>query len=139
MLHEPAEEVKAADIGSARIEKTINDMVDVMRAGPGVGLAAPQIGVPLQVCNSSIKFTRGHKGRCSCCIRTFVSRMQCNHFVVWCLKYTIVFSFLVCTRLEFQRCRSLLQMLIPVAECVGVVDVDYCVGGHEGAHELHLP
>lgn len=49
MLHEPAEEVKKQDIGSARIEKTINDMVDVMRAGPGVGLAAPQIGVPLQV------------------------------------------------------------------------------------------
>lgn len=49
VLHEPAEEVKKEDIGSARIEKTINDMVDVMRAGPGVGLAAPQIGVPLQI------------------------------------------------------------------------------------------
>ncbi|KAG0562342.1 hypothetical protein KC19_9G138800 [Ceratodon purpureus] len=49
VLHEPAEEVKSEDIGSARIEKTINDMVDVMRAGPGVGLAAPQIGVPLQI------------------------------------------------------------------------------------------
>lgn len=49
VLHEPAEEVKKQDIGSARIEKTINDMVDVMRAGPGVGLAAPQIGVPLQI------------------------------------------------------------------------------------------
>lgn len=49
VLHEPAEEVMREDIGSARIEKAINDMVDVMRAGPGVGLAAPQIGIPLQI------------------------------------------------------------------------------------------
>jgi len=49
VLHEPAEEVKREEIGSARVEKTINDMVDVMRNGPGVGLAAPQIGVPLQI------------------------------------------------------------------------------------------
>lgn len=61
MLHEPAEEVMREDIGSARIEKAINDMVDVMRAGPGVGLAAPQIGIPLQVCNSTnCCFTRIH-------------------------------------------------------------------------------
>lgn len=49
VLHKPAEEVKRENIGSSLIEKTINDMVDVMRAGPGVGLAAPQIGVPLQI------------------------------------------------------------------------------------------
>lgn len=49
MLHEPAEEVKKEDIGSAHIEKTVNDMVATMRNAPGVGLAAPQIGVPLQV------------------------------------------------------------------------------------------
>ncbi len=48
MLHEPAEEVKKEDIGSVHIEKTINDMVATMRNAPGVGLAAPQIGVPLQ-------------------------------------------------------------------------------------------
>ena len=66
MLHEPAEEVKKEDIGSARIEKTINDMVDVMRAGPGVGLAAPQIGVPLQVCNSrSNPWLQGHSSSTS--------------------------------------------------------------------------
>ncbi|KAH9570786.1 hypothetical protein CY35_02G059700 [Sphagnum magellanicum] len=49
VLHEPAEEVKKEDIGSVHIEKTINDMVATMRNAPGVGLAAPQIGVPLQV------------------------------------------------------------------------------------------
>lgn len=48
VLHEPAEEVKKEDIGSVHIEKTINDMVATMRNAPGVGLAAPQIGVPLQ-------------------------------------------------------------------------------------------
>ncbi|KAH9570787.1 hypothetical protein CY35_02G059700 [Sphagnum magellanicum] len=49
VLHEPAEEVKKEDIGSVHIEKTINDMVATMRNAPGVGLAAPQIGVPLQI------------------------------------------------------------------------------------------
>lgn len=31
------------------IQKLVEDMIDTMRAAPGVGLAAPQIGVPLQV------------------------------------------------------------------------------------------
>ncbi len=31
------------------IKKLIQDMIDTMRAAPGVGLAAPQIGIPLQV------------------------------------------------------------------------------------------
>ncbi len=31
------------------IQKLVDDMIDTMRAAPGVGLAAPQIGVPLQV------------------------------------------------------------------------------------------
>lgn len=31
------------------IQTLIDDMVETMRAAPGVGLAAPQIGVPLQV------------------------------------------------------------------------------------------
>ena len=33
----------------ASIQKLIEDMIDTMRDAPGVGLAAPQIGVPLQV------------------------------------------------------------------------------------------
>jgi len=31
------------------IQKLIDDMIDTMRAAPGVGLAAPQIGVPLRL------------------------------------------------------------------------------------------
>ena len=31
------------------IERLVRDMIDTMRDAPGVGLAAPQIGVPLQV------------------------------------------------------------------------------------------
>ncbi|KAL2651894.1 hypothetical protein R1flu_020022 [Riccia fluitans] len=49
VLHEPALEVRVEDIGSARIEKIINDMVATMRNAPGVGLAAPQIGEQLQI------------------------------------------------------------------------------------------
>ncbi|PIN10137.1 Peptide deformylase [Handroanthus impetiginosus] len=49
VLHEPAQEVKPGEIGSERIQKVIDDMVKVMRKAPGVGLAAPQIGIPLRI------------------------------------------------------------------------------------------
>ena len=49
VLHEPARDVEVGDIGSERIQNIIDDMVKVMRKAPGVGLAAPQIGVPLRV------------------------------------------------------------------------------------------
>uniref|UniRef100_A0A7N0UZV3 Peptide deformylase n=1 Tax=Kalanchoe fedtschenkoi TaxID=63787 RepID=A0A7N0UZV3_KALFE len=49
VLHEPAQLVKAEEIASDRVQKIIDDMVKAMRMGPGVGLAAPQIGVPLQI------------------------------------------------------------------------------------------
>lgn len=49
VLHEPTRPVPEKDIGSPEIEKIINDMVAVMRAAPGVGLSANQIGVPLQI------------------------------------------------------------------------------------------
>ncbi|CAM6100190.1 unnamed protein product [Calypogeia fissa] len=49
VLHEPAVEVRPEEIGTARIEKIVNDMVATMRNAPGVGLAAPQIGVNLQI------------------------------------------------------------------------------------------
>uniref|UniRef100_A0A2N9I5S3 Peptide deformylase n=1 Tax=Fagus sylvatica TaxID=28930 RepID=A0A2N9I5S3_FAGSY len=48
VLHEPAREVAVEEIGSERIQKIIDDMVRVMRKAPGVGLAAPQIGIPLK-------------------------------------------------------------------------------------------
>ncbi|XP_071711567.1 peptide deformylase 1A, chloroplastic-like [Rutidosis leptorrhynchoides] len=49
VLHEPAREVLPGEIGSDRIQKIIDDMVQVMRRRPGVGLAAPQIGITLKI------------------------------------------------------------------------------------------
>ena len=49
VLHEPAQEVNPTEISSERIQKIIDDMIKVMRKAPGVGLAAPQIGIPLRV------------------------------------------------------------------------------------------
>jgi peptide deformylase len=34
----------------AELDRLIDDMIDTMYAAPGIGLAAPQIGVPLRVC-----------------------------------------------------------------------------------------
>ncbi len=48
-----APEVRAKAKRVSRIDETIrtilDDMVDTMRAAPGVGLAAPQIGIPLRL------------------------------------------------------------------------------------------
>ena len=49
VLHEPAQEVAPGDVRSEKVQGVIDRMVDVMRKAPGVGLAAPQIGVPLRV------------------------------------------------------------------------------------------
>jgi peptide deformylase len=45
-LHEPARDVTSYD---ADLQRLIDDMTETMYAAPGVGLAAPQIGVPLRV------------------------------------------------------------------------------------------
>ena len=46
VLHAPSQPVKEID---ASIHKLLEDMVETMWAAPGIGLAAPQIGVPLRV------------------------------------------------------------------------------------------
>jgi peptide deformylase len=46
VLHTPSEPVKHID---AQIVELVSDMVETMYAAPGIGLAAPQIGVPLRV------------------------------------------------------------------------------------------
>ncbi|WP_026460717.1 peptide deformylase [Schaalia suimastitidis] len=46
VLHAPAREVAVVD---DNIRTLIVDMFDTMRAAPGVGLAAPQVGVDLQI------------------------------------------------------------------------------------------
>ena len=45
-LHSPAAAVGEL---SADIQTLIDDMIDTMYAAPGIGLAAPQIGVPLRI------------------------------------------------------------------------------------------
>jgi len=46
VLRQKAKKVKKID---ASIQKLIDDMIDTMRAAPGVGLAAPQVGESLRV------------------------------------------------------------------------------------------
>ena len=45
-LHEKAANVEAI---TPEIGALVNDMIDTMYAAPGVGLAAPQVGVPLRI------------------------------------------------------------------------------------------
>jgi peptide deformylase len=46
VLHQPAREVGAI---TPEIVALVDDMIQTMYAAPGIGLAAPQIGVPLRV------------------------------------------------------------------------------------------
>jgi peptide deformylase len=49
VLRQPARELTSAEILSPQIQELIGSMYETMRAAPGVGLAAPQIGLPLQL------------------------------------------------------------------------------------------
>jgi len=49
VLRQKARELTSEEILSPEIQTLIQDMVATMRAAPGVGLAAPQIGKPVQV------------------------------------------------------------------------------------------
>jgi peptide deformylase len=49
VLREAARELTSAEILSPEIQELIGSMYDTMRAAPGVGVAAPQIGLPLQL------------------------------------------------------------------------------------------
>jgi peptide deformylase len=49
VLRRRAADVSPALLGTPALDRLIELMVDTMRAAPGVGLAAPQIGVPLRV------------------------------------------------------------------------------------------
>jgi peptide deformylase len=57
VLQTPAAPVTAFD---AELDRLIDDMVDTMYAAPGIGLAAPQVGVSLRVC--VIDLTVGRRG-----------------------------------------------------------------------------
>ena len=43
----PAAEV--SDVGGGPTQQIIDDMIETMHAAPGIGLAAPQVGVPLRL------------------------------------------------------------------------------------------
>src|SRR6202041_3033244 len=49
VLREVARTLTSAEIGSDQIQRLILDMRETMHEAPGVGLAAPQIGFPLQI------------------------------------------------------------------------------------------
>jgi peptide deformylase len=49
VLRRPSRELTPDEIISAPIQELIGSMFETMRAAPGVGLAAPQIGMPLQL------------------------------------------------------------------------------------------
>jgi peptide deformylase len=49
VLRQQARPLALDELASPRIQKLIEDMRDTMRAAPGVGLAAPQIGESLQL------------------------------------------------------------------------------------------
>ena len=50
VLRQGAHRVDVDVIGSDQFNDLIEQMVETMREAPGVGLAAPQIGLPLQLC-----------------------------------------------------------------------------------------
>ncbi|MEK7480749.1 MAG: peptide deformylase [Patescibacteria group bacterium] len=50
ILHQVAEEVPIKEITSPRVQRLIEDMSDTLRVSKdGIGIAAPQIGVPLRI------------------------------------------------------------------------------------------
>ena len=49
VLRNGARNVSAEEVRSAEIQQLIESMRETMRAAPGVGLAAPQVGLPLRL------------------------------------------------------------------------------------------
>jgi len=70
-LHQTAVDVPAI---TADIERLIDDMIDTMYAAPGVGLAAPQIGVPFRVFVVDVSLGRDPLGLIIMVNPEFVSR-----------------------------------------------------------------
>jgi peptide deformylase len=58
-LHERARPVDAI---TSDIERIIDDMIETMYAAPGIGLAAPQIGVPLRIFTVDLSIGRDPQG-----------------------------------------------------------------------------
>ena len=59
LLHAPARTVEAM---TPEIDRLIEDMIETMYAAPGIGLAAPQVGVPLRLAVVDISVGRDPNG-----------------------------------------------------------------------------
>ena len=70
-LHTRAADVIAFD---ADLQQLVDDMVDTMYAAPGIGLAAPQIGVAQRVCVIDVSAGRDPKGLICLVNPVFVER-----------------------------------------------------------------
>src|SRR5262249_33490976 len=58
-LHQPSQPV---DSLTPEVDRVVNDMIDTMYAAPGIGLAAPQIGVALRIFVVDISIGRDPNG-----------------------------------------------------------------------------
>lgn len=63
VLRERARPLTPDEIVSAPVQELIASMFETMRDAPGVGLAAPQIGVPLQIAVSEDRETDAERAR----------------------------------------------------------------------------
>ena len=71
VLHERAQAVETL---TPEIERLIDDMIETMYAAPGVGLAAPQVGVPLRIFVVDVSVGRDPKGLMTFINPEFVER-----------------------------------------------------------------
>jgi peptide deformylase len=71
VLHQPAATV--TDI-TPEIQQLIDDMIQTMYAAPGIGLAAPQVGVPLRIFVADISVGRNPADLLTFVNPTFVER-----------------------------------------------------------------
>jgi peptide deformylase len=63
VLRRPAEALVPERAGEAEIQQLIDDMVETMRGAGGVGLAAPQLGVAIQLFVYEAPSQPGNQGR----------------------------------------------------------------------------
>src|SRR5919106_4329487 len=71
VLHQPAQPVDAI---TPDIQTLIDDMVETMYAAPGIGLAAPQVGVPLRIFVVDLSVGRDADGLITMINPVFVER-----------------------------------------------------------------
>jgi peptide deformylase len=82
MLHEPAQPVDAI---TPEIEHLVDDMAETMYAASGIGLAAPQVGVPLRIFVVDLSVGRDPMGLVVMINPSFVERDGVQHEEEGCL------------------------------------------------------